>query len=297
MKQNQDFNRRGKQAGRWEWFVPSKSRVSFALNHMAAPQLDLPAFFRLAGGLGISNVEIRNDIAGQAILDGTLAAEVRRWADGEGITICTINALQKFNHWSAERASEAEVLADYAAECGAEALVLVAANDGTGLADGERIGNATDSLVALGPILKSRGVMGFVECLGFASCSLRSKREAVTAIRNAGGDVFRLTHDTFHHHLAGEPELFPELTGFVHISGVEDPSVSVADMRDSHRVLVGPKDRLGNVAQIRALRAAGYSGHLSFEPFAEELRTLRDPARAIAESMQFIEAQLAAKAA
>ena len=91
--------------------------------------------------------------------------------------------------------------------------------------------------------------------------------------------------------------MFPELTGLIHISGVDDPKVSVGEMRDSHRVLVGPKDRLGNIDQIRALRAAGYGGPLSFEPFAEELRSLRDPARAIGDSMKFIRAQLAAEAA
>ena len=68
-------------------------------------------------------------------------------------------------------------------------------------------------------------------------------------------------------------------------------------MRDSHRVLVGPKDRLGNIAQIKALRSAGYAGPLSFEPFAAELRTLKDPARTIGQSMEFIRAELAAKAA
>jgi 2-keto-myo-inositol isomerase len=63
-------------------------------------------------------------------------------------------------------------------------------------------------------------------------------------------------------------------------------------MRDSHRVLVGPKDRLGNIAQLKALRAGGYDGPISFEPFAAELRSLTDPARAIADSMQFIRAWL-----
>ena len=52
-------------------------------------------------------------------------------------------------------------------------------------------------------------------------------------------------------------------------------------MRDAHRVLVDGRDRLGNVEQIRALAAGGYTGPCQFEPFAEELRTLADPARAI----------------
>jgi len=123
---------------------------------------------------------------------------------------------------------------------------------------------------------------------------LRRKSEAVAAIDAVGGrDVFRLTHDSFHHHLAGEAAIFPELTGLIHISGVEDPKVGVADMRDPHRVLVGRRDRLGNVAQIEALRAGGYGGPLSFEPFAP----IADVANALRQSMEFIRAELTAKAA
>ena len=61
-------------------------------------------------------------------------------------------------------------------------------------------------------------------------------------------------HDTFHHHLAGETEFFPERTGIVHISGVVDPDVAVDDMLDPHRVLVDDADRLENVPQIRDAR-------------------------------------------
>ncbi|WP_332686888.1 TIM barrel protein [Devosia sp.] len=265
---------------------------------MTAPQLGLGDFFALARRLGASRVEIRNDIADNAILDGTSAATVRQLASEHGVTIISINALQQFNQWSDSRSHEAEALADYAAACGARALVLVADNSGQSMDGGTRIENASVSLTHLAPILRDRGIVGLVECLGFETCTLRSKREAVQAIDNAHGrDVFRLTHDTFHHHLAGEPDLFPELTGLIHISGVDDPAVAVRDMRDSHRVLVGPKDRLDNIGQIAALRAAGYGGPLSFEPFAEELRHLADPAFAVRQSMNFISEGLKAQAA
>lgn len=272
--------------------------LQFAINHMSAPQLSLSAFFELAAGLSATRVEIRNDIAGNAILDGTSAAEVRRLAEANGVTIISINALQHFNHWSTDRAAEAETLAAYCAESGSKALVLVADNGGQEPDSAKRIADATESLIGLAPILRRHGIIGLVECLGFETCSLRSKREAVAAIDAADGhDVFRLTHDTFHHHLAGEGDLFPELTGLIHISGVDDPSVSVADMRDSHRVLVGPKDRLGNISQIKALQQGGYAGPLSFEPFAEELRHLADPAAALRQSMNFITDGLKAQAA
>lgn len=270
----------------------------FALNHMTAPQLGLGDFFALARALGVPRVEIRNDIAGNAILDGTAATTVRQLAADNGVDIISINALQKFNLWTDGRSDEAGALADYAAACGAAALVLVADNGGQAMDSGARIEQASLSLSRLAPMLRDRGVIGLVECLGFETCTLRSKREAVQAIDNANGrDVFRLTHDTFHHHLAGEGDLFPELTGLVHISGVDDPAVAVRDMRDRHRVLVGPMDRLDNIGQIAALRAAGYGGPLSFEPFAEELRLLADPAATLRQSMNFISEGLKARAA
>jgi 2-keto-myo-inositol isomerase len=270
--------------------------LRFALNHMAAPQLGLADFFTLASALGIRDVEIRNDIAGKPILDGTAPAAVKDAAAKAGVTIITINALQRFNQWNPTREREAIALADYAKAAGARAVVLVPVNDGSGRADGERQRNVRAALKGLTPILADRNLTGLVEPLGFVVCSLRRKSEAAEAIGDVGGG-FRLVHDTFHHHLAGEQATFPALTGLVHISGVDDAAIAVADMRDPHRVLVGPADRIGNVAQIRALRAAGYAGPFSYEPFAEELRTLPDPARAIRESMDFIRAQLVSVAA
>ena len=136
--------------------------------------------------MGLSEVEIRNDLAGNAILDGTPPATVRALADEAGVTIVSINALQRFNEWTAEREREAVELADYAQACGASALVLVPVNDGSGRANGERQGNLRVALKALKPILSSRGITGLVEPLGFEICSLRSKQEAADAIRALG---------------------------------------------------------------------------------------------------------------
>ena len=262
---------------------------NFALNHMAAPGLDLPAFFALAGALGITGVEIRNDIAGKPIADGTAALEVRAAAEKAGVSILTINALQRFNEWTSAREREAIELADYAAACGAQALVLVPVNDGSGREGGKRQENLRNALQHLLPILEARSLKGFVEPLGFEICSLRSKKEAVDAIKAVGGgDAFRLVHDTFHHHLAGEPEIFAAITGLVHISGVDDPSLEVPALRDPHRVLVTEKDRIGNLAQISALKERGYDGRFSFEPFAPSIHALVDPAASLRESMDFI---------
>ena len=274
------------------------TKLTFALNHMAALRLGLPQFFALAKSLGITGVEIRNDIAGKPILDGTPAPQVRRMAADAGVEIISINALQRFNQWTPERKTEALALADYAKACGAQALVLVPLNDGSGRADGERQGNVATALAGLQPILRERGITGLVEPLGFEICSLRSKREAVEAIAAIGGNAeFRVVHDTFHHHLAGEPALFPMMTGLVHISGVDDGRVAVADLRDPHRVLVDGGDTIGNIVQMRALAAGGYRGPYSFEPFAREICDREAPHDGIAASMSFIGTQLLRSAA
>jgi 2-keto-myo-inositol isomerase len=267
--------------------------IRFALNHMAAPSLAIDDFFALAGSLGIDAVEIRNDLSSNAILDGTNPGVIRQAAARHGVTIISINALQRFNEWNPARAAEAQELIDYAGASGAKALVLVPKNDGTGCADGERQVNLRQSLVALKPMLEKAGIIGLVEPLGFEICSLRSKTEAAEAIRELGAQsTFRLVHDTFHHHLAGEAATFPELAGLVHISGVDDPSVAVADMRDSHRVLVDADDLLDNAGQVRALLQAGYNGPFSFEPFAAEVHALKDPAGALRASMDYLSARV-----
>lgn len=264
--------------------------MKYALNHMTAPRLGVSKFFELAKSLGISAVEIRNDLAGNAILDGTPPAKIRDLAGEARLDIISINALQRFNEWNDAREKEAVELAAYARDCGAKALVLVPVNDGSGRAEGERQGNVRVSLKALKPILADHGLTGLVEPLGFQICSLRSKREAVDAINAVGGTgIFRLVHDTFHHVLAGEPEIFAERTGLVHISGVTDTAVGIDDMLDAHRVMVGPGDRMDNVSQIRALSAAGYDGYFSFEPFAASVHDNADPEKMIKDSMDYID--------
>ncbi len=66
-------------------------------------------------------------------------------------------------------------------------------------------------------------------------------------------------------------------------------------MLDAHRVLVGPKDRLGNIEQLRRLYADGFDGIVSFEPFAKEIHDLPDPIGAVRQSMAYVRGALASK--
>lgn len=261
--------------------------MRFAINHITAPKLSLENFFAAARNLGLTEVEIRNDLPD--IVRTVEPEVVKKAAASAGVTIISINALYPFNVWSGELPKKAVALADYAAASGAKALVMCPLNDGTKVSFDDLVA----ALKAMKPILEERGLTGLVEPLGFPISSLRTKKEALRAIDAAeGGGIYKLVHDTFHHHLAGETDFFPERTGLVHISGVVDPNVAVDDMLDAHRVLVDAKDRLENIPQIKALIAAGFEGHYSFEPFAEEVHALADPETAVRESISYVSGKL-----
>lgn len=65
----------------------------FSLNRMSAPRLQLDRYVALCRRLGVDTIEIRNDLDGVELADGTPAAAVRATADAGGVTILTINAL------------------------------------------------------------------------------------------------------------------------------------------------------------------------------------------------------------
>lgn len=259
--------------------------MRFAINHISAPKLGLAEFFAMTRRLGASEVEIRNDLPD--VMGSMDPAEVRAEAERQGVTILSINALYPFNVWSGDLPDRAVAMADYAQACGARAVVMCPLNDGTDVAFDDLVA----ALKAMKPILQDRGLTGLVEPLGFPVSSLRRKATAIEAIKAADGEgVYKLMHDTFHHHLAGETEFFPEWTGLVHISGVTDRHVAVDDMLDAHRVLVDGDDRLENLPQIKALLEAGYDGPFSFEPFAAEVHDAADPEAALKDSIGHIQA-------
>jgi 2-keto-myo-inositol isomerase len=268
--------------------------LSYAINHAVAPRKSFAELVRLATSLGLSQVEIRNDLKGVPISDDTPAARIREEAEGGGVHILAINALQRFNDWNEERASEADGLARYAGDCGAKALVLCPVNDVSyRLSESERLRNLRDALRALAPIVAEAGIVGLVEPLGFEESSLRLKEEAIEAIEEQDlGDHFRIVHDTFHHYLAGEVRTFPEWTGLVHISGVDNDNLPPGRMRDEHRVLIGANDVCGSLLQILALME-GYSGPYSFEPFAASVQRESDIAGALEASMHWIDREIA----
>ena len=262
--------------------------LPIAINHMTVPGLRYDALLALAKRLNCIGVELRNDLS-RLLFDGDAPDVVAQKAKDLGLRIVGLSQVYPFNDWSDARRAEVDALIRAALACGAETISLVPRNDGKGLGHGERLANLRVALREIAPMLDAAGLVALLEPLGFETSSLRSKAEAIDVMESLGATKhYRLVHDTFHHHLAGGGPIFPEYTGIVHVSGVVDPHLAVADMRDAHRILVDERDRLGNAAQIRALLDAGYRGPISYEAFSPLVHGLADPEPALRESIAFI---------
>ncbi|MCC5954577.1 MAG: TIM barrel protein [Natronohydrobacter sp.] len=274
--------------------------MHFALNQMTAPRMSLVAFLDLARDLGCIGVELRNDMdgIGRPIFDGLSAEQVGEMVRERGLRFLGLSQVYPFNSWDDMRAAEVASLIEIARRAGAETISLIPRNDGTGGAEGERQANLRVALKACYPMLVAADMVALVEPLGFGRSSLRSKQELVEMITALDmADRFLIVHDTFHHTLADGGPIFAAQTGIVHISAVVEPGLSVDQMEDEHRVLIDADDRLGNIDQIAALIAGGYTGAFSYECFSPETQSLDDPATALRQSFDFISAQLRAKAA
>lgn len=270
--------------------------MKLALNHMTVPHLGYAEFLDLAKSLGCIGVEVRNDIE-RPLFDGMDPAEAGKLAREKGVRLVGLSQVYPFNTWDDERKVAVRSLIDIAKAAGAETISLIPRNDGTQTADGERQANLMAALTDIKPMLIEADMIALVEPLGFGRSSLRFKSELVAAIDalDARGQ-FKLVHDTFHHTLADGGPIYPELTGIIHISAVVDPSLSIGEMEDEHRVLVDENDRLGNVEQIAALLAAGYDGPISYECFSPVTQSMADPYGELKRSFEFISSQVNATA-
>lgn len=225
------------------------TQLKFALNHMAAPRIDCRRFLDLAASLGAVGVELRNDLADKkltdaAFFDGDAPATVGDYARSRGLRLLGLSEAYGFNAWSEAMRAKVQLLIDQAVEAGAESISLIPRNDAPRYAEGERDDALRSSLGEILPMLDRANMIAFIEPLGFVTSSLRHKADAIAAIEAVGGsERYKLVHDTFHHHLAGESEFFPAYTGIAHISGVVDPTLKVEQMQDGHRILVDDRDR------------------------------------------------------
>jgi len=258
----------------------NRSRIS--LNRIIYPKLKLEDFFKLSKDLDLNKIELRNDLPGGKIIDDYTPEQLKELIKKYGVEILTINALQKFNLGAIlpKTIEELKKLTDLSQFIGCKAIVLCPNNDMNDKRSSEEIFKETvKALKSFGPLFHDNGIQGYLEPLGFEECSLRSIVIAMEAIQESGYPVYKIVHDTFHHHIG--PDTLDTIkndydisyTGLVHISGVES-NIPVNEYRDEHRVLVTEQDRLQTKEQIELLLNLGYTGDISFEPFSKKVQEM-----------------------
>jgi 2-keto-myo-inositol isomerase len=261
-------------------------RSKISLNRILFPDSSLEEFFKTTSDMGLNKVELRNDLPEIGIIDAYTPEQVKDFSEKYDIEILTINALQKFNLGAVLPAAleELKELIKLAVAIDCAAIVLVPNNDVDDDRKPEVIMQETvTALKSFGPLFEDSGILGYLEPLGFRQCSLRSKVTAMQAIRESGYRNYKIVHDTFHHHLGPdtndtfqkEYDIF--YTGLVHVSGVESDTPT-HQYKDGHRILITENDCLKNLEQLELILKLGYSGDISFEPFAKEIQTLETEA-------------------
>jgi len=267
--------------------------LPIGLNHMTVPHASTDQLLDVALAVGCVGIELRNDLA-MALFDGRDPALVAAAAAAKGQRILALAEVKAFNQNTHDKLGDAETLIATANACVAEGVALIPAVSDQIIDRADQRAALRVALQALQPLLEKYGQKGLIEPLGFVTSTLRYKEDVVAVLDEMQRPAcFAMVHDTFHHHVAGETAIYADLTAIVHISGVSDPAPAVDQMTDVHRVLVDADDRLGNIDQLRSLRAAGYTGPASFEAFAPEIHDMKDPAAALARSIAFINAGLA----
>lgn len=271
--------------------------LSLGLNQMTMARASTHQLLDVAQALGCVGVELRNDLAAP-LFDGADASEMRAELAKRDLRILALAEVYGFNDSSEASIRDVKDLLAIAQRCGAEAIVLIPRIGHAPMTRAEQRDLLHMALVTLLPIVRDAGVTALIEPLGFEHSSLRLKADAIAVLEelNAPG-CFGLIHDTFHHYLADEAEVFADATRIVHVSSVTDPVIRAAEMTDAHRGLVAGNDRLGSIAQLKQLRQAGYMGPLSHEAFAPDVHRLKDPMSALAASNDFIASELAREAA
>ena len=257
--------------------IKMNSSLTLSINSIIRPTLPVTDFIKLAKKIGFTAVELRNDLPDPRVYGNETAEEIITAAGNEGIEIITVNALQRFNDREVfeEKQAELEQMAKTSADINCRMVVLCPVNDPKdNRSKNEQVTDLADSLKLYAPILKKYGITGLIEPLGFPICSVRTKAQAVKAIKETNlADVYKITHDTFHHYLSGETEFFPAETGLVHASGVL-PGKAKEDITDDDRILVTAEDCMGNVEQLKELFSGGYQGPVSYEAFSPAVQTM-----------------------
>ncbi len=264
-----------------------------SVNRIAKPDISVTEFIQFAHDTGFGGIELRNDLSDPTIKGGQSAEEIKAKAKKLGVKILTINALQRFNDPALfeEKKTELQELIDEALSVDCKVIILCPVNDpDDNRSAEEQKKDLQNALKNYAPLFEKSGTTGLIEPLGFEICSVRYKAQAVDAIKATGLEkLYKITHDTFHHYLADEKEVYPEYTGLVHVSGVYAGKAK-KDITDEDRILVDDKDIMDNAGQVKELLAKGCEAVFSYEPFSSVIQKtpLEELKKGIVESKKYL---------
>ncbi len=259
--------------------LPEKSRLT--LNQNVAAGRSFEAFLQVAAEAGVGKIELRNELPGAGSA-GAEAAAARAALDRTPLRVIGIDVLLRFNvpgRWN-ELKRELARLKEAAAAFRAPAILMCPnCERGDSRSAQTAFADTVRALGRLAPLLEEKGLLGYVEPLGFPESSLRSLYSAQRAIGESGAGCFRIVYDTFHHFLGPdrgselEANCNVALLGLVHVSGLRS-EMPLDRYRDEHRDLPDEQDLTGSRDQVSRLLKLGYKGDVSFEPFVPRLRDL-----------------------
>src|SRR3981081_3040075 len=154
------------------------------LNRVIKPQVPLEEFLKFAADLGARYVEVRNDFTDKGILDGLPDTVLQKAFKDTGIRVLTINALYPFDDSRVlkENIEKLKGLIAEAQRINCPQIVLCPLNDANDKRNpAQRADELVTALNAYGQLFAEAKMIGLIEPLGFAICSLRTKKACLEA--------------------------------------------------------------------------------------------------------------------
>lgn len=256
----------------------------FCLNRKAAPGISLEETIPLVAGVGVTNIELRNDLYGSvdnnAILDHLSGKHVADLLKDNHVSVETINAIgnmDKRDSIEDNLRSLTEML-EMSKDFSLKNIIFcpVRSKDDTRSSE-QREKEAIANVKEYSKLLAKYNVGGLLEPLGFEDSTLRTPWEGQNVINKSGVDNFKLVADTFHYYLASvtpkefEEEVDVNYIGLVHLSSVIDRKArNVLD--DQDRYMLDKNDVMESAQWAKRFEIAGYKGLYAFEPFSDDLK-------------------------
>lgn len=261
------------------------AKERFCLNRKAAPSIPLEETIPFVSGLGVPNIEVRNDLYGApdnaSILDHLQGKEVARLLDENHVNVETINAVGNMDSRDMidENLKSLTEMLEMTKDFNLKNIIFCPVRSTSDhRSTDQRKHDAVANVRDYSTVLKKYGVNGLIEPLGFEDSTLRAPWEGQVVIDAAGVDNFKLVADTFHYYLAGvtddqfKQKVDKDYIGLVHLSAVTTTETPLNELDDQDRYMLTSNDIMKSAEWANKFEDVGYQGLYAFEPFSDDLK-------------------------